>query len=259
MSGFAIRGWCPGALRPMASGDGLVVRVRVPFGRLSATQAKALALASRDYGNGQMEISNRGNLQIRGVDGARHLALLDVLAGLGLLDADVGLETKRNILLAPYWSEGDEAQVLVGQMLARLAELPDLPGKFGSVVDLGAARVLADAPGDLRFERGISGGMILRADGHDLGRPVTPATAVEAWIALARDFVAAGGVVDGRGRMRALVARGFRPEGAVELPAVASDAAVPGLCAPGVLVGFEFGSFPAETLAALADLGMRCG
>ena len=31
MSAAAIKGWCPGALRPMQSGDGLVVRVR-PFG-----------------------------------------------------------------------------------------------------------------------------------------------------------------------------------------------------------------------------------
>ena len=28
MSGFDIKGWCPGALRPMASGDGLVLRIR---------------------------------------------------------------------------------------------------------------------------------------------------------------------------------------------------------------------------------------
>ena len=30
MSAAAIKGWCPGALRPMQSGDGLVVRVRFP-------------------------------------------------------------------------------------------------------------------------------------------------------------------------------------------------------------------------------------
>ena len=27
MSAVAIKGWCPGALRPMLSGDGLVVRI----------------------------------------------------------------------------------------------------------------------------------------------------------------------------------------------------------------------------------------
>jgi precorrin-3B synthase len=32
MSGFEIKGWCPGALRPMASGDGLVLRIRARTG-----------------------------------------------------------------------------------------------------------------------------------------------------------------------------------------------------------------------------------
>ena len=31
---FQVQGWCPGALRPMMSGDGLVVRVRPQAGRL---------------------------------------------------------------------------------------------------------------------------------------------------------------------------------------------------------------------------------
>ena len=39
MNRFEIKGWCPSALRPMQSGDGLVVRVRPRGGRLSAEQA----------------------------------------------------------------------------------------------------------------------------------------------------------------------------------------------------------------------------
>ena len=35
-----VYGWCPGALRPMMSGDGLVVRIRAPLGRLTSEQAK---------------------------------------------------------------------------------------------------------------------------------------------------------------------------------------------------------------------------
>jgi precorrin-3B synthase len=49
MSGFAIKGWCPGALRRMRSGDGLVVRIRPHGGRLSQAQAVGIAdLAARD-------------------------------------------------------------------------------------------------------------------------------------------------------------------------------------------------------------------
>ena len=39
MNGFEIKGWCPSALRPMLSGDGLVVRLRPRGGRLSSAQA----------------------------------------------------------------------------------------------------------------------------------------------------------------------------------------------------------------------------
>ena len=47
MSGFQVQGWCPGALRPMQSGDGLVVRVRPQAGRLTAAQAAGIANAAR--------------------------------------------------------------------------------------------------------------------------------------------------------------------------------------------------------------------
>ena len=39
-----VKGWCPGALRPMLSGDGLVLRVRPHGGRLSQAQAAGIAL-----------------------------------------------------------------------------------------------------------------------------------------------------------------------------------------------------------------------
>ena len=35
----AAKGWCPGALRPMESGDGLIARIRPRGGRLSAAAA----------------------------------------------------------------------------------------------------------------------------------------------------------------------------------------------------------------------------
>ena len=42
------KGWCPGAYRPMMSGDGLVVRVRPVLARL--TQAQVLGLVRRGTG-----------------------------------------------------------------------------------------------------------------------------------------------------------------------------------------------------------------
>ena len=65
MTAFAIKGWCPTALRPMLSGDGLVVRVRPHGGQLSAAQASGIADLATCYGNGLIDLTGRANLQIR--------------------------------------------------------------------------------------------------------------------------------------------------------------------------------------------------
>src|SRR5690606_38730248 len=70
------KGWCPGALRPMQAGDGLLVRIRPPAGRLSAAQARGIAGVASRYGNGVIDISNRANLQVQGVRSEYHDALL---------------------------------------------------------------------------------------------------------------------------------------------------------------------------------------
>ena len=61
------KGWCPGALQPMETGDGLLARVRAPRGRLSLDQAAALADAAILCGNGLIGLSARANLHLRGV------------------------------------------------------------------------------------------------------------------------------------------------------------------------------------------------
>ena len=262
---YDIKGWCPGALRPMASGDGLVVRVRLPFGRMTPHQALGIAQAARLRGNGQLELSGRANLQLRGVTEASHRPLLSDLAALGVLDSDLTLESRRNILLSPFWTADDGTTLLAAALKSRLMDLPDLPGKFGHVIDIGPNRVLAEASGDLRLERGVSGGLILRADGAALGQPVTPKTAIPALIALAHWFVDHGGITQGRGRMRALIQRaliqptltqrGPTPPKATEAPVAAAAAPPPGTTPHGILAAFEFGSITADTLTALAGLG----
>ena len=64
------KGWCPGALRPMETGDGLIARVRASGGRLTLDQAATIAAAARACGNGVLALSARANLQIRGVSEA---------------------------------------------------------------------------------------------------------------------------------------------------------------------------------------------
>lgn len=51
----------------MQTGDGLLARVRVAGGRLTPEQLIALARLAEAHGNGLVEVSARGNLQVRGL------------------------------------------------------------------------------------------------------------------------------------------------------------------------------------------------
>lgn len=248
-----VQGWCPGALRPMASGDGLVVRVRALGGRLTQAQAAGIAALSQAHGNGRLDLSARANLQLRGVTEASHPALLQGLAALGLLDDTPEAEARRNIMVTPFAdAEADAIAAALAQALADAA--PALPGKFGFAVDTGAAPVLAEASADVRIERGAAG-MLLRADGMDSGRAVTPDKAAVEAVRLAAWFLAAGGAPGGRGRMRGLIARGVLPPGHDASALAAAAPPGPGLVPQGALIGAAFGQLEAAQLAALAALG----
>lgn len=252
-----VYGWCPGALRPMMSGDGLVVRLRAPMGRLTPEQARGVAELSRRHGNGLLDLSARANLQMRGIKDDSHAALLSGLRDLGLLDTDEAAEARRNVMLTPFWTEGDDNAVIARNLAATLTAATDLslPGKFGFAVDCGTAPVLQDSAADIRIERDASG-LILRPDGAELGLSVTRETAVPEALNLARWFLDTGGAPDGRGRMRQHLAKGTPlPSGYSLVANVASSAARPGQTGAGQLVALEFGQMLAGTLTSLADHG----
>jgi precorrin-3B synthase len=104
MTAWQIKGWCPGALRPMQSGDGLVVRIRPPFGCLTPAQAAAIGQAALNHGSGTLDLSARANLQLRGVTEASHPRLIDNLRAQGLIDPDIETESLRNLLVTPFRS-----------------------------------------------------------------------------------------------------------------------------------------------------------
>lgn len=253
-----IKGWCPGALRPMLSGDGLVVRVRPQAGRLTSAQAIGIAALASRYGNGMLDLTSRANLQLRGIAPAAHAALLDGLQELGLVDPSAEVEARRNITVTPFWNAVDDTLHIATALAAALAEpdAPVLPGKFGFAVDCAAQPVLRACSADIRIERGASG-YIVRADGCATGAQVPVDAAVPTAIALARWFLAQGGSSAGFARMAALAAQQPLPaqfQACASVPP-ANYQAQPGPVAAGWLVGAEFGQLSADTLAALAERG----
>ena len=79
------KGWCPGALRPMQSGDGLLLRVRPKAGSFSIAELEAIADAASRFGSGEIDLTNRGNLQLRGVSEETYP---EALAALGCCRTD---------------------------------------------------------------------------------------------------------------------------------------------------------------------------
>lgn len=259
MSASAVKGWCPGALRPMQSGDGLVVRVRPFGGRLEAAQIAGLAELADRHGNGLIDVTSRANLQIRGVSDQSHRPLLDGLARLRLLDPDPETETRRNILVTPFWSPGDETQALAAELEEALANSAlALPTKFGFAIDDGRSRVLAGDSADVRIERDRSGRLLVRADGARLGRSVGRGGAVPTALALANWFITSGGITGGRGRMAAHIASGAALPGTLRgetEPAPVMAALRPGHYPQGAMVGVAFGQMLHSTLHQFAGCG----
>lgn len=251
---YGVRGWCPGAHRPMAAGDGLLVRVRPPLARLTLAQARGLCELAQRRGSGHIDLTSRAGLQLRGVAPQDHGAVVDALCGLGLLDADPAQESRPALLVAPAWEPGDATERIALELAARLGELPALPAKFGFAVDAGPAPVLAEVPADVRIERAASGGLIVRADGAAAGHPVAQAGAAKAALALAAWFAATAGSTDAAPRrMRRHLANQplARDVALLEAPAAAAALPGPGPSDLGPVYGVAFGRIEAPALDRL--------
>ncbi|MFD3452296.1 precorrin-3B synthase [Streptomyces sp. NPDC058691] len=92
---------CPGALRLHAADDGPLARIRIPGGLLTGRQMRVLADAADDLGDGRLDLTSRGNLQLRGLrapGAATDLATR--LAAAGLLPS-YAHERARNVVASP--------------------------------------------------------------------------------------------------------------------------------------------------------------
>ncbi len=132
-----IRGWCPTVHAPMPSGDGLLVRVKPFGGVLTPAGLLAVADAAARFGNGAIELTSRGNLQLRGVTAAGAPSCAALLVAAGLADADPAREARRNVIVAP---PVDDA--LVAEIEAILADTPGLAAKTCVAVGPAAADVV---------------------------------------------------------------------------------------------------------------------
>jgi precorrin-3B synthase len=270
------KGWCPGAHRPMESGDGLLVRIRLRGGRAAPEVFATLAGLATRFGNGLVDITQRAALQVRGVSPSTHGPLLTALNKMGLLDADAGSEARRSVIVDPLGGlSGEKPDVLplalaLESALADAEGLDALPGKFGFAVGSGTASAIARVSADIRLFVSDDSSVFVAADGATAMQQVALQDAPGVAIALATRFLAHPAVKNRAvRRMRELADAGeltaLLPGDASFSDGAVPDAALkPGLLetgegAIGVAVGLPFGRISAMTLEALMARAARFG
>lgn len=176
----APKGWCPTARRPMASGDGLLLRPHLRHGQLPADLARHLAMLAVQYGNGQLDLTQRGNLQLRGIRPEHYDAMLAALEARGIADAPAAA-----ILTSPLagldsscadglWAMADAVELLLRDVV--------LPVKFLCLLDGGGVWPL-HLPADLHCRPPFDAAAIAAAIQHCATQPrrrLPPAPAVAA-------------------------------------------------------------------------------
>ncbi|MFN3689204.1 precorrin-3B synthase [Salinarimonas sp.] len=171
------RGWCPGTRRPMQTGDGLLARVHPFGGILSRDQALALADLAEACGNGLLDVTARGNLQIRGVSEETYPVLLERLSALDLAEPD-GPGPHRLTLVSPLAgidpTEAFDALALARAIEADCVGVTGLPPKAFVAVD-GGGRFALPPGADLRIEPAEARARVLLARGEDyVATPARP-------------------------------------------------------------------------------------
>jgi precorrin-3B synthase len=269
-----VRHACPGLSAPMETGDGLLVRL-LPTGPMPLRAFAGLCAAALTHGNGTMEISARGNLQIRGLTPASAPRFADAVATLDI-ETDDGVP----VIASPLPDEPSallDADRLARKLRHAIASsaLPLAP-KVSVIVDGGGTLHLDVLTADIRLRAVASANgpllhVALAGDGATatpLGA-VAPDDACDAVLRLLRVIAAHGraaraadvlqsrgiasfqDVIGSRIALQSPLARRLPTE------TVGTHALKDDLYALGV--GLAFGHVQADTLRALTEIARTHG
>lgn len=248
----------------MATGDGLLARLRPIGGTISPAQVQAIAALAARYGNGQIEITARGNLQVRGLETSTVPDFAAAIEAVMAIDTGVPIELSPLAGLDP--DESADARPLAAAIRAAIARstvADRLNPKVTIVLDSGDAwdrRALAtdirltaigdglkwrlaigDRPLGLLYDRDVASAtlivlsMIAAIDGR--GRDIDPTAA--------------------RQRLHGLLLGDATPSGGPRLPGPIVATLTDGRVA--VAIWLPFGAVRASVLNDLANAAQQCG
>lgn len=141
---------CPGALSFHRATDGSIGRVRFPGGLLTTEQFRRFAEIAHEFGDGDIHLTTRGNVQVRGISDEAGFSQAVLAAG---FVPSISHDKVRNIIASPLAPLGDLVRELDQALLAH-EELAGLSGRTLFGLDAGDGAVLAQEPdfGAIRVE-----------------------------------------------------------------------------------------------------------
>lgn len=147
------RGACPSLSAPMVTGDGLLVRLRPTTLGLTIAQFRALAEATTKHGNGLIEITARGNLQLRGMTTDSMAGLAADIDRAGIVpESGIAIEVPPLSGLDPL--EVADARDLAARLRIAIAALDPqliLAPKLTIIIDGGGRLTLDAMSADIRL------------------------------------------------------------------------------------------------------------
>lgn len=198
------RGACPSIDAPMRTGDGLLVRFRPDAPALSLMALRRIAELSARFGNGILEITARGNMQVRGLSDETAISFAKALRQTGF-----GVRTGLSVEIPPL-AGIDPAEIADPTALARRIEERieepakplSLAPKLSIIADGGGTANLSELTADIRLDAvSVSRWRIAVAGNAGSAMPVAvlPADeAVEAVLSILEELDRTGPTARGR-------------------------------------------------------------
>jgi precorrin-3B synthase len=155
MTGFSRRGACPALSAPMQTGDGLLVRLNPLAGEIAPNTLIGLCESAQRHGNGIVEVTARGSIQIRGLTAESACLLAAEVDALGIA-ARTGVPVDTSPLagidpteiadpapLAAAIRAGIEAAGLASRLGPKVSVVVDGRGQIGLGSIIGDVRLVA--------------------------------------------------------------------------------------------------------------------
>jgi len=208
---------CPGILDLHVARDGHVARIRLPGGYASAAMLRGLAAMALRFGDGCIDLTARGNVQLRGIRDHAASELAQRAAWAGFLPSPAH-DRARNISASPLAGLAGHPELRklvrsVDRAVRTDPGLSGLPGRFLFSLDDGTGHAgLSDCDVGLRWH---ARGADLIVAGRETGLRVPGGQAIKDAMAAARAFLDQRGAAPASARVA-----GLRDEGSAVAAAI---------------------------------------